>query len=176
MRLVSKYLKDNAGAAEMLWGDEREGMRVLSRSSFVPDKICALCGRKLKGKTHTDHDHATGLIRGELHATCNVHLGHFEKSGRWMFNRKSGVTEQKIMGYLMQAEMQGERYAYESRLSILKRCWKLVIESSDKDECKQRAVDAGLPWLWCWMLALQQQVKWECKSNIVPELELLQMT
>ena len=42
---------------------------------------CAICRVPLAfpdRKTHTDHDHATGLFRGILCCRCNVQLGHYE--------------------------------------------------------------------------------------------------
>ncbi|EPM4287715.1 endonuclease domain-containing protein [Vibrio alginolyticus] len=155
-RLVETYLDDNPIAVEM-YGDKRGSMKVLPRSSYVPDKVCALCGRKLVGKTHIDHDHATGLIRGELHGTCNVHLGHWEKSGNWMFNKRSAVTLNKVMGYLMQAEFREVRYMYESQASIARRCWRVAQNATSKDDARCNALMRGLPWLWVWTLACQNK-------------------
>lgn len=154
MRLVDKYLDDNPIAVEM-YGDKRGSMKVLPRSLYVPAKVCGLCGRKLPKKSHTDHDHHTGLIRGELHQSCNVWLGHWEKSKRWMFNKRSGVTMQKVMGYLLKAELQEVRYMYESKLSLARRCWRVAQNATSKDEAKCNAMKRGLPWLWVWTLACQ---------------------
>ncbi|ELB2837616.1 hypothetical protein QNE53_000882 [Vibrio alginolyticus] len=159
-RLVERYLDENPIAAE-LYGDKRGDMKVFPRPLYEPSDTCGLCGRKLSGRTHTDHDHATGLIRGELHGTCNVHLGHWEKSGRWMFNKRSGITLNKVMGYLMREELKEVRYMYESKGAIAKRCWKVVASSSSKSEAKSRAIRKGLPWLWVWTLACQNGVKWD---------------
>ncbi|HHX8661999.1 TPA: endonuclease domain-containing protein [Vibrio alginolyticus] len=156
MRYAMKLLNENPIAVR-LYGDGRESMKVFSRSLYVPDKVCGLCGRKLSGRTHTDHDHNTGLIRGELHGTCNVHLGHWEKSKRWMFNSRSGVTVQKVMGYFIRAELSEVRYMYESRVSLARRCYRIAIDASSKEAAKASAIEHGLPWLWIWTLACQNK-------------------
>lgn len=48
--------------------------------------LCGLCGRPVKnvrgpGIIAVDHDHVTGLVRGILHAKCNVALGVVEDVG-----------------------------------------------------------------------------------------------
>ena len=44
---------------------------------------CKICGGKLDmgRKTHVDHNHTSGKIRGILCHTCNTALGHYEKYG-----------------------------------------------------------------------------------------------
>ncbi|WP_373924902.1 endonuclease domain-containing protein [Vibrio alginolyticus] len=156
MRYATKVLDENPIAVR-LYGDGRESMKVFSRSLYVPDKKCGLCGRKLSGKSHTDHDHQTGLIRGELHHACNVHLGHWEKSKRWMFNSWSGVTVQKVMRYLLRAELQEVRFMYESRLMVARRCYRVAINATSKEAAKASAIKRGLPWLWVYTLAVQNR-------------------
>ena len=43
---------------------------------------CGICGRKLEGPHSKvlDHDHVTGLVRGELCWLCNKALGFFQDS------------------------------------------------------------------------------------------------
>jgi hypothetical protein len=38
---------------------------------------CAICGDTLHASPHTDHDHATGMLRGILCHFCNHGLGNF---------------------------------------------------------------------------------------------------
>lgn len=159
MRLVQKYLNENPIVLEM-YGDKRGSMKVLPRSDYVARDACELCGRKLTAKSHTDHDHGTGLIRGELHAAYNVHLGHWEKSQNWLFNKRSGVTLNKVMGYLMRAELQETRFMYESRLSIARRCWQVAKNASSTEEARADAIEQGLPWMWVQVLAVQHEVQW----------------
>lgn len=44
------------------------------------DCACALCGRTQANRWHTDHDHATGTVRGILCWGCNSSLGHLGDS------------------------------------------------------------------------------------------------
>ncbi|NOH30426.1 endonuclease domain-containing protein [Vibrio mediterranei] len=135
-------------------------MKVFPRSLYVPDKTCGLCRRKLTAKSHTDHDHHSGLIRGELHHACNVHLGWYERQGTWKFNKRSGVTLNKVMGYLMQAELQEVRYMYESKLSLVRRCYRVAQNATSKEAAKASAIKRGLPYLWVYTLAVQQGFDW----------------
>ena len=42
---------------------------------------CAICSGSLEGvRTHIDHDHITGQVRGILHHQCNTSLGVFKDS------------------------------------------------------------------------------------------------
>ena len=48
---------------------------------------CAVCRTAIpggKGDWHVDHDHATGAIRGLLCQNCNLGLGHFQDSPRFL--------------------------------------------------------------------------------------------
>jgi len=51
---------------------------------------CAICKQDLlpEQKTHIDHDHKTGKVRGILCNFCNVGLGHFKDS---IFNLNSAI-------------------------------------------------------------------------------------
>jgi Recombination endonuclease VII len=47
--------------------------------------LCAICSRDLEGiKVCTDHDHATGLVRGLLCTNCNQGLGYFSDNADTM--------------------------------------------------------------------------------------------
>lgn len=41
---------------------------------------CAICGTSLSSKTHIDHNHKTGVVRGLLCSSCNTSLGGFKDS------------------------------------------------------------------------------------------------
>lgn len=41
---------------------------------------CLVCFEELEGKVSLDHDHSTGKIRGVLHDTCNLAIGHIENT------------------------------------------------------------------------------------------------
>lgn len=63
--------------------------------------ICEICGEKA---TVTDHDHATGRVRGRLCQSCNVTLGRLE-------NGRSVRSEAwiKLARFYLE-KPQGERY------------------------------------------------------------------
>lgn len=50
-------------------------------------RACAIC-RTVDAVWHTDHDHATGLLRKILCRNCNHKLGHFEK---WYLPNREAV-------------------------------------------------------------------------------------
>jgi hypothetical protein len=60
---------------------------------------CKICKKQLeKGrKTHVDHNHKTGKIRGVLCHNCNTALGHYEKYGNlfkeYLLNDNSYVQD-----------------------------------------------------------------------------------
>lgn len=45
------------------------------------DWTCVLCPADLRNGFHTDHDHATGAVRGMLCRRCNHRLGWVERIG-----------------------------------------------------------------------------------------------
>jgi Recombination endonuclease VII len=61
--------------------------------SLINVKKCGICGRKKpNGKNwHTDHSHKTRKFRGILCHSCNIGLGHFMDSIRFL---------QKAISYL----------------------------------------------------------------------------
>ncbi|WP_395357491.1 hypothetical protein ACHFJ9_12485 [Vibrio sp. D3] len=60
----------------------------------------------------------------------------------------------------MQSALKPEQYLYEPRVSLVRRCYRVVINSPTKEEAKARAVQRGLPWLWCYTLAVQHGLDW----------------
>lgn len=58
---------------------EEDTLKLLENQGFK----CAICEEKLDmigRKTHIDHDHITGKIRGVLCSKCNLGLGYFKDS------------------------------------------------------------------------------------------------
>lgn len=48
--------------------------------------VCAICGEAPGTRSlHTDHDHATGEVRGLLCGGCNVGLGNFRDNPEFLF-------------------------------------------------------------------------------------------
>jgi hypothetical protein len=45
--------------------------------------VCALCGEPLGKRFHVDHDHDTGIVRGLLHAACNLKLDKHPDAARY---------------------------------------------------------------------------------------------
>ena len=43
---------------------------------LAQDNRCAACNDALIGRSHLDHCHTTGKIRGILCSGCNIALGH----------------------------------------------------------------------------------------------------
>lgn len=49
------------------------------------DGLCAICGGRDDGRSlAVDHDHATGEVRGLLCGGCNLGLGSFRDSSRYL--------------------------------------------------------------------------------------------
>lgn len=44
-------------------------------------QCCALCGKALTARAHTDHCHSSGVVRGIICGGCNIGLGFIEKPG-----------------------------------------------------------------------------------------------
>lgn len=58
---------------------EEEYDALLERQSYV----CAICHdplERLSSRTHVDHCHQTGQVRGLLCRTCNIGIGHLRES------------------------------------------------------------------------------------------------
>ena len=75
------------------------GMTLEEKSAILSfqGNACAICKTELQlegRKTHVDHDHKTGAIRGLLCNTCNTRLGWFE-----MF-QNDPVFSKEAMAYL----------------------------------------------------------------------------
>jgi hypothetical protein len=89
--------KERASAARRRWKREHpERVRAYAlkkRYGMTPDEHaalfaaqggqCAICGTTKQGKKgfHTDHNHATGVVRGLLCGGCNIALGYLERPG-----------------------------------------------------------------------------------------------
>ena len=59
---------------------KRHGLNPIDKKALYESHggCCAICGKKLVvGKTHIDHDHHSGIIRGLLCVNCNIGLGNF---------------------------------------------------------------------------------------------------
>lgn len=79
---MKKWRRDNPEKVKAM--ERRRHLKQLY--SVTPEKIdemfslqkgkCALCGEDLQRKFNIDHDHKTGLIRGLIHFSCNLLLGH----------------------------------------------------------------------------------------------------
>jgi hypothetical protein len=54
------------------WEDQ-DGLCLICYEPIPPDEV------QNGKKTHLDHNHETGLVRGLLHALCNTSLGHVER-------------------------------------------------------------------------------------------------
>lgn len=50
-------------------------------------RACSICRQSLDPKkAHTDHDHATGKVRGILCRSCNHGLGNFQDNQNYLLN------------------------------------------------------------------------------------------
>ncbi len=53
----------------------------LAKMIVAQGNVCALCRKPFEAGIYrgpaVDHDHATGKVRGILHNSCNIGLGHF---------------------------------------------------------------------------------------------------
>ena len=56
----------------------------LERKLDRQDGKCEICGKTISlsdgKKTHVDHCHTSGVVRGILCRSCNVGIGHFQDS------------------------------------------------------------------------------------------------
>lgn len=77
---------------------KRYGLTKTQYESFlkVQNESCAICLRAFLDETPSvDHCHTTGLIRGLLCSSCNLHLGCVEKLGgfaEYVQNGKNGIV------------------------------------------------------------------------------------
>lgn len=61
-----------------LWRVYRMSLEDYDRLLAKQDGCCAICAASLDGgRTHVDHDHRSGVVRGILCMACNIGLGHF---------------------------------------------------------------------------------------------------
>ena len=49
------------------------------------DSKCGICREPLTGRTHVDHDHSTGKVRGVLCHGCNIGLGCYKDNPALLF-------------------------------------------------------------------------------------------
>lgn len=62
------------------------------QSKLIEQKFtCPICNDPVNEKSHIDHNHATGTLRGILCRRCNIGLGHF---------RDSEMSLLRAVGYL----------------------------------------------------------------------------
>lgn len=81
-----KYRETNAEAIKqrdrISWIKTKYGLTVEQYDAMIHAQSgqCAICGGSLEDtrKTHIDHCHSTGQVRGVLCHACNVGLGHFK--------------------------------------------------------------------------------------------------
>lgn len=80
------WSKRNPGKRRAYSLKQRYGLTPEQYAAMLSDQgnACAICERSFESRPkapHTDHDHATGRIRGILCGGCNITLGHMEKPG-----------------------------------------------------------------------------------------------
>lgn len=76
--------------------------------------LCAICGHRLK-IANTDHDHATGEIRGLLCSRCNRALGRFGDS---LVLLRAGV--EYLIAPPARVALGGPHYGYPGRVGTKK--------------------------------------------------------
>lgn len=57
---------------------------------------CSLCGLPFTKKYVIDHCHKVGIVRGLVHQSCNIAIGHYELKGRKKF-------VEQVEAYLLRA-------------------------------------------------------------------------
>lgn len=67
------------------WLRRKYGITLAERNAMIADQcgLCAICAAPLdlqSRRTHVDHDHNTGRVRGVLCHDCNTGLGMFKDS------------------------------------------------------------------------------------------------
>lgn len=64
--------------------------------------LCGVCSKVLapwpSTKTHIDHDHVTGAVRGILCSSCNRYEGWLERNGENLSRYLSNPPAQKMLG------------------------------------------------------------------------------
>lgn len=64
--------------------------------------LCGVCGKPLapwpSAKTHIDHDHVTGAVRGILCSSCNRYEGWLKRNGENLSRYLANPPAQKMLG------------------------------------------------------------------------------
>lgn len=89
-RARRRYLDTKARRPDVLRARHRRalarryGLTLAELDALHAPGVCQVCGTKPTGALHTDHDHATGRVRGALCGRCNALLGLVRDDPDWL--------------------------------------------------------------------------------------------